>query len=275
MPARELLDDHEADVVPVAARTRDPGCRARRRAGRATRRGRRAARAGAWSSPPRRSDRRRSRAARGLAVGAPRPRRLLALGALLALDARARSSARSDAVTLASTVSSGSSSSVTPCGHRDLAEGGASRRCRARRRRPRGAAGTSSGSASTLISFVTCERTPPSLTPDRLADERDRDGRLDRLVEADLLQVDVRDRAAHLVALVVLEDRRVLRAPVDATSSTACEPADVVSAARRSRSPTAIATGSRARRGRPGSAPACAGAGTRPNRAWSAPRRSA
>ena len=49
----------------------------------------------------------------------------------------------------------------------------------------------------------------------RLADERDHDGGLDRLVEPDLLEVDVRDRAAHLVALVVLEDRRVLAAAVD------------------------------------------------------------
>ena len=48
-----------------------------------------------------------------------------------------------------------------------------------------------------------------------LADERDDDGGLDRLVEPDLLEVDVRDRAANLVALEVLEDRRVLGAPVD------------------------------------------------------------
>jgi len=34
---------------------------------------------------------------------------------------------------------------------------------------------------------------------------------VDRLVEPDLLQVDVRDEAAHLVHLVVLEDRRVRR----------------------------------------------------------------
>ena len=40
------------------------------------------------------------------------------------------------------------------------------------------------------------------LDADGLADERHDDGGLDRLVEADLLQVDVRDRAAHLVALV-------------------------------------------------------------------------
>ena len=53
------------------------------------------------------------------------------------------------------------------------------------------------------------------LDTDRVADERDDDGGLDRLVEPDLLEVDVRDRAAHLVALVVLEDRRVLAAAVD------------------------------------------------------------
>ena len=50
---------------------------------------------------------------------------------------------------------------------------------------------------------------------DRVADERDLDRGLDRLVEADLLEVDVRDLAAHLVALVLLEDRRVSRAAVD------------------------------------------------------------
>ena len=41
------------------------------------------------------------------------------------------------------------------------------------------------------------------------AEQVDRDRRVDRLVEADLLQVDVRDAAAHRVHLVVLEDRRV------------------------------------------------------------------
>ena len=35
------------------------------------------------------------------------------------------------------------------------------------------------------------------------------DGRVDRLVEADFVQVDVRDMTAELVHLVVLEDRRV------------------------------------------------------------------
>ena len=42
----------------------------------------------------------------------------------------------------------------------------------------------------------------------RLAGQLDRDLRLDRLVEADLEQVDVRDGVANAVALVVLEDRR-------------------------------------------------------------------
>jgi len=41
------------------------------------------------------------------------------------------------------------------------------------------------------------------------ADEVDGDRGLDRLVEADLVQVDVRDAAPHLVHLVVLENRGV------------------------------------------------------------------
>ena len=44
---------------------------------------------------------------------------------------------------------------------------------------------------------------------DRLADERHRDRRLDRLVEPDLVQVEVHERAAHGIALVVLEHGRV------------------------------------------------------------------
>ena len=77
------------------------------------------------------------------------------------------------------------------------------------------------------------------LDADGLADERDHDRGLDRLVEPDLLEVDVRDRAADLVALVVLEDRRVLAAAVDGDveHDVRCRPR-VVSAARSSRSPT-------------------------------------
>ena len=47
----------------------------------------------------------------------------------------------------------------------------------------------------------------------RFADELNGDGRLDRLVEADLVEVDVRDRAADRMLLVVLENsvmRRLL-----------------------------------------------------------------
>ena len=90
------------------------------------------------------------------------------------------------------------------------------------------------------------------LDADRLADERDHDGGLDRLVEADLLEVDVRDRAAHLVALVVLEDRRVRRAAVDGdvehgVASRPASSAPRAARARRSRSRRAR----RGRRGRP------------------------
>ena len=42
-------------------------------------------------------------------------------------------------------------------------------------------------------------------SPGRLADELHGDRRLDRLVEPDLVEVDVRDRAADRVLLVVLE----------------------------------------------------------------------
>src|SRR5262249_27420329 len=58
-------------------------------------------------------------------------------------------------------------------------------------------------------------RHAPLRHPDGLAAERHRAGGMDLLVEPDLLQVDVHDRAAHLVALVLLEDRRVLAAAVD------------------------------------------------------------
>ena len=45
--------------------------------------------------------------------------------------------------------------------------------------------------------------------------ERQRHGRVDRLVEADLLQVDVRDDTAQLVGLELLEDARVRVAALD------------------------------------------------------------
>jgi hypothetical protein len=49
-----------------------------------------------------------------------------------------------------------------------------------------------------------------------LADEIDVDRRGDDAVEPDLLQVDVRDDVPDLVALVVLQDRRMGRAAVAA-----------------------------------------------------------
>src|SRR5207244_3098733 len=49
------------------------------------------------------------------------------------------------------------------------------------------------------------------LGPRRLAHELHVDTRLDRLVEAHLVQVDVRDVPADRILLVVLEDRRVCR----------------------------------------------------------------
>ena len=75
--------------------------------------------------------------------------------------------------------------------------------------------GISSGSASTLHLVRDLREDAALADADRVADQRHRDGGLDRLVEPDFLQVDVDDRAADLVALEVLEDRRVRRAAVD------------------------------------------------------------
>ena len=70
--------------------------------------------------------------------------------------------------------------------------------------------GISVGSASTVISRVTCSSTPPSLTPGRDlgALELDRDLGLDLLVELDLLEVDVLEVAADRVELLLLDDDR-------------------------------------------------------------------
>ena len=111
---------------------------------------------------------------------------------------------------------------------------------------------------------------------DRVADERDHDRGLDRLVEPDFLKVDVRDVAANLVALEVLEDRRVSGAAVDRDVEHGVRPGR----ARQRRPQVALADRDRdrrrsARRGRPGSAPACAGGATRQTRAGSAPKRRA
>ena len=70
-------------------------------------------------------------------------------------------------------------------------------------------AGTSIGSASTLSSVSTCVEDAALLRTDGLTGHVERHGGVDRLVEADFLQVDVRDGAAHLVELVLLEHRRV------------------------------------------------------------------
>ena len=115
VPPGELVDDHEADVVAVARVLAARDCRGRRRAGRATRRVRPGATAGARISPRRSLRRRRSpdsAAASASAAGSspsrrlPRPRRASSSG----------SSTRVGWVTLARTVSSGSSRNVTPAG---------------------------------------------------------------------------------------------------------------------------------------------------------------
>ena len=70
--------------------------------------------------------------------------------------------------------------------------------------------GMAVGSASTVISRVTCSSTPPPLTPGAVIGplQLDRHLGLDRLVELDLLQVDVLEAAAHRVQLLVLDDDR-------------------------------------------------------------------
>ena len=93
----------------------------------------------------------------------------------------------------------------------EVARCGACRRSPCRETSRSRCSGTSSGSASTLTSRSGCESTPPSRTPGASSPpmQLHRDRGVDRLVEPDLLQVDVRDAAAHLVDLVLLEDRRV------------------------------------------------------------------
>ena len=67
--------------------------------------------------------------------------------------------------------------------------------------------GTSAGSASTWTSRVTSESIPPVFTPAASPMSWIDDRRVDRLVEPDLAQVDVRDRAADRILLVLGEDR--------------------------------------------------------------------
>ena len=70
------------------------------------------------------------------------------------------------------------------------------------------ASGIAVGSASIVISRVTCSRMPPSLTPgDSSAPSSSmRDVGLDLLVEVDLLAVEVHEVAADRVALLLLDD---------------------------------------------------------------------
>ena len=77
--------------------------------------------------------------------------------------------------------------------------------------------GMSVGSASTVISRVTWSSTPPAFDAGRVIDalELDRDVRLDRLVEVDLLEIDVAERAAHRVQLLLLDHDRARFAAVD------------------------------------------------------------
>ena len=131
--------------------------------------------------------------------------------------------------------------------------------------------GTSSGSASTWISRSGCESTPPSCTPGAslAADQVHGHGRGDRPVEPDLVQVDVRDAAAHLVQLVVLEDRGVrLARAVDLDVEDRVQAARRRSARGAARAPRSqIATGSpRAVEDAGDDAPGAAGGASRATR---------
>ena len=99
----------------------------------------------------------------------------------------------------------GTSRPPAPAGRR----GAACRRCHPVTSRSR-CSGTSSGSASTVISRTTCERTPPSVTPTG-SPISSTTTRAYRFVEAHLLQVDVGERALDRILLVLLEDRRARR----------------------------------------------------------------
>ena len=148
-------------------------------------------------------------------AASPSPASIASASAASAASASSASMARVGAVSVATTVS-GSSRNVTPSwtlmspmrSVSPVAMFDTSRSM---------CSGTSSGSASTWISRSGCESTPPSLTPGALlgADQVHGDGSGDRLVEADLVQVDVDDVALDLVDLVVLEDRRVGAGAVD------------------------------------------------------------
>ena len=162
--ARQLVDDHVADVVAVArvlatrvAETDDQQVERR----------------GAFAPAPREAQGSALvgggfaggfLAALGcsLALG----RGLLALGRGLSSPSAPSpsSSTRVGCVTLASTVSSGSSRNVTPAGASISARRSDSPICSAETSISM-CCGTSSGSASTLTSFTTCESTPPSLVP--------------------------------------------------------------------------------------------------------------
>ena len=213
---RELVEDHPADVVArrcvLAARVAET-CDEQ-----IERRGRLASTeephgsaffvGPAWPAAPR-----RRRAPRRLGLRSGLALRGLALLALLApRPPRPRPPAPRPCVgtvTVASTVS-GSSSKVTPSG---------ADRSDSRSESPISIAltsssirsGTSSGSASTRISRDDLGEHAAGLRPDALADELDDDGRLDRLVEPHLLEVEVVDLPADRIDLVVLEDRRVRR----------------------------------------------------------------
>ena len=87
--------------------------------------------------------------------------------------------------------------------------------------------GISAGSASTVISRVTCSSTPPPLTPGAVLGslQLDRDLGLDLLVELHLLQVEVLEAAAHRVQLLLLDhDRAPLFAPSISRSNSAWPP---------------------------------------------------
>ena len=126
----------------------------------------------------------------------------------------------------------------------ELADPAANRRCRVPRCRPRGAGAPRAGSASTLTSLSDLRSRPALLDPGRLADKRN---------ETAVWIVWSRRTSCRSMWMIwprILSRWKSFRItecerpPSIATSSTACDPAGVVSAVRSSRSPTLIATGS-------------------------------
>ena len=175
-------------------------------------------------------------------------------------------------VTVASTVSSGSSRNVTP------SIGGRSTR------RSESPIADAADVELEVLRDLHRQRLDVELAADlredaafldagRLADELDRDLRLDRLVEPDLVQIDVREPAARHFLLVVLEHGRDAASLPDDDVENRVQAR--VAGQRAPQLPLVHdesgAASFHARRARPARGPGCAGAANRRSRALRAP----